>query len=176
MATVPNPRTWTVGELLTAAKMNTDLRDGLNFLLSKPLCKLRQNVGINIGSANITWPTEVIDRDNGHSTVSNTDRYTVQTAGWYHVICNVEWVDAFTAGEARIISIGAISAAGSTMGSTTAGALSLGTGNNAVACVSGMFAMAVGDYFTANTIISGAGTELVSNGTSFCIEWISKNP
>lgn len=177
MAVLPNPRTWTVGELLTAAKLNTDLRDGLNFLLSgKPLCKLKLSAGVNLSSQNIPWTAEDIDRDNGHSTVTNNDRYIAQTAGWYSAIAAVEWVDAFTTGEARLVRIGHISSTHSLIWSTGSGCLSLGTGNNTQVAVSGIFPLAVGDYFTVLAAISGSGTELISNATSFSIEWISKTP
>lgn len=95
MATVPTPRTWTVGELLTAAKMNTDLRDGLNFLLSgKPLAILGRNASQSIpngAGTPIAWDLETVDRDGGHSTVTNNSRYTAATAGWYRVQGSVQW-------------------------------------------------------------------------------------
>ncbi|MFI6737434.1 hypothetical protein ACIBI9_31300 [Nonomuraea sp. NPDC050451] len=177
MAVLPNPRTWTVGELLTAAKLNTDLRDGLNFLLAtKPLCKLKLSAGVNLSSQDIPWSAEDIDRDNGHSTVTNTTRYTAQTAGWYSAIAAIEWVDAFTTGEARLVRIGHINSGGSLVWSTGSGCLSLGTGNNTQVSLSGIFPMAVGDYLVVTVVISGAGTELISNSTSFSIEWINKTP
>lgn len=92
MATLPNPRTWTVAELLTAAKMNLDVRDGLNFLLSPPLAILRKTASQAIPNGThtaITFDTEDLDRDGGHSTVTNTSRYTSATAGYYQISGNV---------------------------------------------------------------------------------------
>lgn len=91
MATVPTPRTWTVGELLTAAKLNTDLRDGLTFLLSPPLAVLKASAGTVTGGGDkpIAFQLEDIDRDGGHSTVTNVTRYTAQTAGWYSITSTV---------------------------------------------------------------------------------------
>lgn len=94
MATVPAPRTWTVGELLTAAKLNTDLRDGLNVLLSPPMAVLRKSVAQAVANATlvfITWDVEDLDRDGGHSNVTNNTRYTSQTAGWYYLNGVVRW-------------------------------------------------------------------------------------
>lgn len=95
MATVPSPRTWTVGELLTASKMNTDVRDGLNFLLSPPIAVLKASAGTSCGTSAHTAiafaGTEDIDRDGGHSTSVNTSRYTSATAGWYHISSVVAW-------------------------------------------------------------------------------------
>ncbi|MFI6296699.1 hypothetical protein ACIBEJ_34275 [Nonomuraea sp. NPDC050790] len=92
MATVPSQRTWTVGELLTAAKLNTDLRDAVNFLLAPPLALLRLSADINIPNATLTainWNTEVIDRDGGHDNSTNPFRYTFQTAGYYEVATQI---------------------------------------------------------------------------------------
>lgn len=91
MATVPTPRTWAVGELLTAAKLNTDLRDGLNILLSPPLAILRSTTLQNMtngADTPLNWPIEDLDTDGGHSTVTNTSRYTAQTAGYYLLTAN----------------------------------------------------------------------------------------
>lgn len=87
MATAPSPRTWAVGELLTAAKLNVDLRDGLNFLLAPPLAVLRPTSaqsGLTAGGYTaLQFAAEDIDSDGGHSNVTNNTRYTSQTAGWY---------------------------------------------------------------------------------------------
>ncbi|MGW0805277.1 hypothetical protein [Nonomuraea sp. NPDC002799] len=94
MATVPAPRTWTASELVTAAKLNTDIRDGFNFFRSPPICRLTksgsQSIAENATTA-VTWEVEVIDRDAGHSTVTNVSRYTAQTAGWYHLRASIQW-------------------------------------------------------------------------------------
>lgn len=94
MATVPTPRTWTVGELLTAAKLNADLRDGLNLLLGPPLAVLRRSGDVTITFATQTpynWNVEQIDRDNGHDNTTNPSRYVVQTAGWYRLSTVIDW-------------------------------------------------------------------------------------
>ncbi len=105
MATVPSPRTWTVGELLTAAKLNTDLRDGLNFLLAPPLAQLRKSgnqTGIASGSTTlITWDVEDVDRDNGHSNVTNNTRYTAQTAGYYDLSTTITF-DSISGNQYRL--------------------------------------------------------------------------
>jgi hypothetical protein len=86
VATVPAPITWVTGTVVTAAQLNTNIRDGLNFFVLPPICVLRQTIVQSI--PNGTWTglnmdVEDIDRDNGHSTVTNTSRYTAQTSGWY---------------------------------------------------------------------------------------------
>jgi len=51
-----------------------------------------QSIGSGTTGAAITIDTEVIDTDGGHSTVSNTSRYTCQVAGYYLVWGCVSWV------------------------------------------------------------------------------------
>ncbi len=94
MATVPSPRTWAVGELLTAAKLNTDLRNGLNFLLAPPLAILTVPSTTSLpnnATTALTWTNEIIDRDNGHNNATNNTRYTVQTAGYYSLYSTVAY-------------------------------------------------------------------------------------
>lgn len=84
MATVPVFRTWVAGEVVTAAYFNSNVRDAGNFFLSTPVAELRQTVAqsmTNNSTLPVVFDTEDIDTDNGHSTVTNTSRYTVQTAG-----------------------------------------------------------------------------------------------
>lgn len=101
MATVPNPRTWTVGELLTAAKLNTDLRDGLNFLLASPRAQLYKTAPQSTATGTFTtlsFDAEVIDSDGAHSTSTNNSRFTAQTSGWYQVSASIHWNPDSTAG------------------------------------------------------------------------------
>lgn len=83
---VPVFRTWVAGEIVTAAYMNTNIRDAGNFFVAVPLAVLRQTVAQSFPTGAFTallLDTEDIDRDGGHSTVTNTSRYTAQTSGWY---------------------------------------------------------------------------------------------
>lgn len=84
MATPPVYRTWVAGEVVTAAYFNANVRDAGNFWLSVPTFEGRQTVAQSTTTAvavPINLDTEDLDNDNGHSTVSNTSRYTAQTAG-----------------------------------------------------------------------------------------------
>jgi hypothetical protein len=75
MATLPSFRTWTAGEIVTAAYMNSNVRDAGNFFLSWPVFEGRQAVAQSFTSGAPTAlliDTEDIDTDNGHSTVTNT--------------------------------------------------------------------------------------------------------
>jgi hypothetical protein len=88
VATVPSQRDWSAGEVVTAAMLNANVRDAMNFVLARPDAMLRQTVAQSLPHAtwtDIAWDVEDLDSDSGHSTTSNTSRYTAVTAGWYLV-------------------------------------------------------------------------------------------
>lgn len=98
---LPVPRTWTVGELLTAAKLNTDLRDMILYLMAPPRAKLYRTTSLVCATGSfitVGWDAEVVDSDNGHSTTTNNSRYIAQTAGWFDITANVNWNPESTAG------------------------------------------------------------------------------
>lgn len=81
---IPTFRTWVAGEFVTAAFMNANVRDGGNFFLAVPIAELRQTVAQTLTtgvSAAILFDVEELDTDNGHSTSTNTSRYTSPTPG-----------------------------------------------------------------------------------------------
>jgi len=85
---IPSTRLFTAGEIETGAYLNSAVTNLGNFMLGKPIAQLTQPVAQSIPNAAytaLTFTSEVIDRDNGHSTTVNTSRYTAQTAGWYFV-------------------------------------------------------------------------------------------
>lgn len=115
MATVPSEITWTTGQVVTAAQLNSNLRDAVNFIISPPLFVGRQTVTQSIANTTwtvVTWDTEDIDRDNGHSTVTNTSRYTAQTTGWYEISANVDWAASATGDRAISWTINGANRAG----------------------------------------------------------------
>lgn len=97
---IPVFRTWVAGEVVTAAYMNSNIRDAGNFFLARPLAVLRQTVGQSVATsgsgAPLLFDAEDIDSDNGHSTVTNTSRYTAQTTGWYLPSGGVGWTASAT--------------------------------------------------------------------------------
>lgn len=87
MATVPSYRTWAAAEVVTAAMLNSNVRDtGQYWVSQRPLARLRQSVAQSLTTASfapVLYDVEDVDRDGSHSTVSNTDRFTAVTAGWH---------------------------------------------------------------------------------------------
>lgn len=94
MGTIPILRTWVAGEMVTAAYFNTNIRDAGNFLLATPTFQGRQSITQSLANATnvaILVDTEIIDSDNGHSTVTNTSRFTPATPGYYQLGGGVGW-------------------------------------------------------------------------------------
>lgn len=88
MSTVPSFRTWVAGEIVTAAYMNTNVRDAGNFFVAVPIAELRQgtvqSVPNNAFTA-ISFDVSDIDTDNGHNNVTNNTRYVGKTPGWFQI-------------------------------------------------------------------------------------------
>ncbi len=172
---VPNPKTWVVGETLTAAKMNLELRDALTFLLAPPLFQLTHSSGQTIANGTNTqlaMDTEIVDRDNGHSTSTNNSRYTSQTAGWYLLTGVCPWTT--NANQKRELSLlyngGITETHGSAMGGNAGGYVSPTT--------TGRLYLAVGDYVELR-VFQNSGGSLDTNagadgGVRFEGHWISK--
>lgn len=95
MGTVPVPYSPVAGDDATQARVLT-WADTCAYLLGsatsggskRAIASPRQTVAqtvANITITPITFDAEELDYDNGHSLVTNTSRYTAQTAGWYFV-------------------------------------------------------------------------------------------
>lgn len=183
MATVPNPRTWTASELVTAAKLNADIRDSYNYFNSPPLCRLTKNalqtISENTTTA-VTWQTEVIDRDGGHSTVTNTSRFTAVTAGWYHLRTSIHWDEgAFVKFKWADLTF----RKNGTTSQSRAVSTQLATGNLFAVphLTEGYMQLAVNDYVEVMVIhLQGGGSvDILASGgntpgvSSFDIRWVS---
>ncbi|MEU4594377.1 hypothetical protein [Micromonospora aurantiaca (nom. illeg.)] len=92
MPVVPETKaTWTNGvDPLNSTNLHAYVRDPIRFLMHKPSAVLRQSTAQSLTSATwvpLTMGTEDLDDDpdgiGGHSTVSNTSRYTARYPGWY---------------------------------------------------------------------------------------------
>jgi hypothetical protein len=162
----PTPRTWTVGEGLTAAKLNTDLRDGLNFLLAPPRAELYRTVNQAVANSSLVaigFDAEVIDSDGGHSTSTNNSRYTAQTAGWFDCVCQAWWD---TTASSSFRSTAAYVNGGSFARRTVGGLASVPTYSPIAPCVATLF-LNVGDYVEFKVLqLSGASVN-VAGGVEF---------
>lgn len=92
MPQVPQPRTWVVGDTVSAARLNA-LRDAINFLLNPPMFAGYQATAQSI--PNLTETAVIIDTVTQDSAtgynVSTPTRYTAQYSGWYEVVGKVNF-------------------------------------------------------------------------------------
>jgi hypothetical protein len=127
----------TAGGIITA--------DFLDKLERPPVAVLAQTSVQSIANTSwgvITFDSEIVDSYNGHSTVTNTSRYTCQLAGWYRITARVSWATNATGSRgARIHKNGAFLIGGANL---------LGAGTlNAVIEVSHILQLNVADYIEA---------------------------
>lgn len=89
------PRTWSVGELVTAGLLNQQLRDNLNTLRVPLYCRVENRTNISVPNSTyveITFDTETTKNDAAmHSTSSNTARLIAPVAGFYLIEGCIEW-------------------------------------------------------------------------------------
>ncbi len=108
MATIPSPPTFAVLQKLTAALMNTNVRDSVNFLIAPPLCVVTHSTTQTLTTSTntpIVFDTEATDTDGMHSTVSNTSRLTAVTAGYYILTGHIPFASNATGSRHAWISI-----------------------------------------------------------------------
>lgn len=89
MATIPESHTWASREKLTSLRFN-EISAYMRFLDQRlgGFCELNQSLTQNIPNDTdypIVFQDEVVDRDGGHSDVTQIGRYYAQTDGWYMV-------------------------------------------------------------------------------------------
>jgi len=88
------PRTWVVGELISAAIMNTHIRDNqIQLYNGMPAARVFHSVNqaINNNALTVlTFDTERFDNDTIHDGVNPT-RLTCVTAGKYQITANIAW-------------------------------------------------------------------------------------
>jgi len=88
------PKTWASGDVLTAADLNTYVRDNVAFSANPPKVRVFMSAAVNVATSTASAPTfdsERFDTDTMHSTTVNTDRITFTTAGTYLIGANLDW-------------------------------------------------------------------------------------
>lgn len=101
---VPSPASWTDGTVLTAATLNTQIRDTARFLTYPPIARLYYSGTTPAGQtlANSTWATHswdtaTVDNYTGWGgTGLNPTRYTAPVAGHYLIATQSSTTGAFT--------------------------------------------------------------------------------
>ncbi|MFE5037157.1 hypothetical protein [Streptomyces sp. NPDC056683] len=109
------------GQFLTGALWNANVKAMGDFLMgsaSNGVPRFRGYQGTAQSIANNTWTvltidTEVFDSDNGHSTTTNSSRYTVQVAGTYLVIGTASFAANATGNRGVRLTVSGVAVTGS---------------------------------------------------------------
>lgn len=180
--TVPISAVETPGSFLTGALWTAQVKALIDFTTGsgtngvprfKGYASTGQSIATGSGSDTpVALDSESYDSDNGHSTTTNTSRYTIQVAGTYLIMATASFPTNATGNRKLGININGTNANG---GVFTGPAMS---GNSWSACVCVEQALAVGDY--VEMVVwqtSGAPATLNSGGGGFgptlMCHWIS---
>lgn len=97
-----------VGNILTAAQWNSNVRDAINFLTGSPIFVGYQSAAQSIPNnafTSVGLDTTAIDNYGGHSNTVNNSRYTAQIAGWYETIGQTSFASNATGNRASDITV-----------------------------------------------------------------------
>lgn len=92
MATIPTMDTWTASEVVTAAKMNANIRDAGNFFRNRPTCQLSATATTSATTSTYAiavMATADVDTDAMADLANN--RIVIKTAGVYRVTGCAYW-------------------------------------------------------------------------------------
>lgn len=102
---VPSQRTWSVGDIVTAAMMNANVRDAVNYLLSPPTLIARQATAQSVASSStpsvITLDT--LSKDNYSGWNASTHTYTIPYTADYLICGQTQWAPNATGN--RVVAI-----------------------------------------------------------------------
>lgn len=179
MSLAPSPKTWTdTTDFLTAANLNTELRDALTFLLQKPRVALRRVAAQSIPNTTaarvpIQWDTEDSDLASMWSSGANTKIFT-QYAGRYSVAVIVDFAVGGTTGSSRALYVKA--------NGTTEWTVAVHPSNGASDTIMGFTfeiprLFAVGEYIEILAGQSSGGALNIGGGADcYCsVKWEGKN-
>ncbi|MEU1800909.1 hypothetical protein [Streptomyces sp. NPDC019937] len=146
---VPTVPTESPGTFWTAALFNATVKAAADFVIGSsgstgpPRFRGYQNSAQSISNGtftSITIDTEVIDSDGGHSTSTNTSRYTCQVAGTYAVGGSVCFPANSTGSRGVRLAVNGSSVQG------VASLIPAATGNSCGTQVATILSLSVGDY------------------------------
>ena len=174
MATIPVPRTWAVTDDISAARLNTEVRDAENFLLAYPQLAVTNGAVVTHTTGTQTllaWDTETYDTDVMHDTATNNSRLKAPTAGMYSVEFNITY--AANATGVRSVNL-RLNSAGSSVGGTSLQIWRVNATSASAATVTGTWRqrMAAADYvelFGLQT--SGGNLDMSIGSAAFMTMW-----
>jgi hypothetical protein len=89
------PRTWATSDVVTAAMMNTNVRDNENWLHAHHGCSVYKSANQTVANGNndvVTWNSELYDTDAMHDPATNNSRVIVPTGldGYWSLACKID--------------------------------------------------------------------------------------
>lgn len=177
---VPVPVTESPSNFLTGALWNAQVKATMDWLLGSAangVPRFRGYQGSAQSLADNTWTsltldTEAYDSDNGHSTSTNTSRYTVQVAGTYVITGSASFAANATGNRAGRITVNGTAIPGSFVKTLAATA----SHSSAVQCAA-QAVCSVGDYIEIQGLQTSGAALNTSAGTdvacSMGVWWIS---
>lgn len=151
---VPSPRTFGVSEIETAGNLNS-LRDAVTFALNPPILSVTQTTVQTLTTGvwtAISMDATVVDSYGMHSNVTNNTRATAIVVGWYLVSGAVAFAASATGTRgARFAVNGSVVQATAQFGPPTA------AGSLAIAAVSKLIFLNVGDYVEIQGVQNSGG-------------------
>lgn len=173
MATVPTLYTAATGNFLTSALWNAQVRDPNTFLLGVPVFRGFQNVVQSVASSTVYAPvlldSETFDPDGGHSTTTNTSRFTVQTAGYYFVSVHCSYATNATGARAVAVAVNGTAVVQSQQAAPPANSWSGG--------IAEFVYLNVGDYVEMTSWQNSGGNLSTANGAfapSMSLFWVAR--
>lgn len=143
LQTVTTPVT---GTPISSTTFGVPVANNLTVLANPPIARMRNSTTQTAATSTytaLTWDTEDFDTVGGHSTVTNTSRYTVQTgyAGYYRVTGAITWASNATGRRTATIAVNGTNKAGTETNSGAAG-----SANPWTIFTQAILLLAVGDY------------------------------
>ncbi len=167
------PATFVAGNILTAAQLNTYVRDNVAWIATdSPSCRVFKSAAFAHNSSGnflaVTFDSERFDNASVHSTSSNTERLTIPTGGGgkYVVGGAAAWV-ASASGTTRILGVGV-------NGIVTFAAATENRSSGTVVpyqSILTIYSMAAADYFTMPTFQDTGGTLNISTAANYTPEF-----
>lgn len=102
------PKTWAVGELLTAADMNAYVRDNTEYLHTTPQVAVRLTSTQSVPDATqttVSWDEAVWESDSTMWDISSPTKIIVPRPGVYAVMAHVLWATSATPTDDRDIAL-----------------------------------------------------------------------
>ena len=165
------PRTWATSDVVTAAMLNTNVRDNANWLHAMHGCRLwksaNQTVALNATDV-VNWNSEVYDTDTLHDTATNNSRITIPSGldGYWQFIVKLN-TDADGANHNPFVLRLRKNAAGSGSGGTAMDAWSLtGHTNAASNTATAVYNLVATDHIEAFLTSTSEARDVVGGGST----------